>query len=332
MQANTKSKGFMFKWLLVGDMHAVLDELKACLAIIDACISICRERKLDTVVFLGDQHDSHAILNLEVINFWYESFQKLKKAGLRVIVIPGNHDYPGDIKSTFSSMSIYKHDCVVVEKLSEIDGVTFVPYYFDHEKFVEDLKDVENTIICHQTFDGSRYDNGFYAKGGIDQKRLRSKTIISGHIHTPSIIGNVEYIGAPRWRNANDCDSIRHLCIFDTKTLEREYIPTDKYVAPIKRIHVDESNFEEAQKQILSSSYVNYVATVTGDSVFCQQASKALSGKCKIKTVVKKERQTTLKESEGMSVSVKKHLESYQTKRCDKATFMEYAQKAMSGL
>ncbi len=320
----------MNNWLLVGDMHAVVDELEQCQAIIDGCVKICEKEAIKTVVFLGDQHDTHAIVNLQVVAFWYRAFKQLREAGLRVIAIPGNHDYPGDIKSTFSSMSMYVHDCEVVEEIKEIDGVTFVPYFFDHDRFVEELKDVNGTIICHQTFDGSRYDNGFYAKGGIDQNLLSSPNIISGHIHTPAKIGKVEYIGAPRWRNANDCDSIRHLCIYNIRTNARKYISTESLVTPIKRIFINESNLQEMKTKISNDSTIKYVATISGNPAFCQSASKDLAGLCKIKTVTERTKTTQIKESEGLSFSIEKHLKSYEPQRCELKEFQDYAKKVLN--
>jgi hypothetical protein len=45
---------------------------------------------------------------------------------------------------------------------------------------------MRHEVVCHATFNGARYENGFYAKEALDPDAVPQKRIISGHIHTPA--------------------------------------------------------------------------------------------------------------------------------------------------
>ena len=72
-----------------------------------------------------------------------------------------------------------------------------------------------NTVVCHQTFAGSDYGNGFYAKDGINPDLIPQKKIIGGHIHSGQEFGKVFYVGSPRWRTLTDANQDRAIWLIE---------------------------------------------------------------------------------------------------------------------
>lgn len=207
----------MLRYLLVGDPHATVEELDDCEGLIDCIVDVFKtEDHIDAVVLLGDLHHNHAIVHVDVMAFWRRALYRLLETVSRVIIIRGNHDAPTSGSTAHALMSYAEiPGVVVVDRPMVLDGIAFVPYTADREAFVAACKDLDvgkpppRTLICHQTFDGSRYENGFYAGDGIDPALVPQARVISGHIHAPQSFGKVWYPGAPRWRTVSDANTER---------------------------------------------------------------------------------------------------------------------------
>lgn len=225
------------KLLFVGDPHVVPGELDDCRALIELVASKAREHDA-TVVLLGDQHHTHSVLRLEVMDFWRWALPRLvgNRVGSNpaVIMLRGNHDCNPDPAVPGSALDAYRDisGLLVVDDFPrELDGVLFVPWCKEEDTFfsmVGSGRDT-HTVVCHQTFDGSLLENGFPARDGFDLSKVPQKLVISGHIHTPQIIGKCVYVGAPRWRTRSDANVDRHIVLAenDGKELKLlEKIPT----------------------------------------------------------------------------------------------------------
>jgi len=71
--------------------------------------------------------------------------------------------------------------------------------------------------LCHQTFDGAKFSEGFYTTDGIDSSLIKTDLIISGHIHIEQRWANVYYPGT------QDTTPERFL------TLEQKALEVDSY-------------------------------------------------------------------------------------------------------
>jgi len=189
--------------LFVGDVHATPSELPDCQRLLNYVYETARTHR-PTVVFLGDQYNTHEVMRVEVLNFWKQNFRKFKDENLNVICLLGNHDYAGPGRMEHA-MVAHEEQVVVIDRPLEAAGILFVPYMDDKQAFVGHCKKSSSkTVICHETFAGSRFENGFYAPDGVNPDDIPQKLIISGHIHTPQSFGKVRYVGAPRWRTTAD--------------------------------------------------------------------------------------------------------------------------------
>lgn len=200
--------------LYVGDPHVTPEELTDCRRLLDFIVRLARDEKVNEVCFLGDQHHTHAVLRLEVVGFWLEAFATLERElpGVDVVCVVGNHDMPGDSSSVLNAMMCYGGTkIIVIDRPTVRHGVLHMPYYADREAFVSDCNKFPSVgaLVCHQTFDGSKYENGFPASDGVDPEALPQFDILSGHIHTQQTISlgrgrKVWYPGTPRWRIKSD--------------------------------------------------------------------------------------------------------------------------------
>jgi len=181
--------------LLVGDVHATPEELEDCQRLIDHVVAVARLRRVGAVVFMGDLYNTHNVMRVEVLAFWRRAFKTLNDAGLDVYVLVGNHDYAGEGLQIHALMA-HEEQVTVVDRPMVLGhaGVLMLPYFSDRQAFVEachveiqlDGRRVEGgSVLCHQTFEGSKYENGFYAPDGVEPNLLPQKYVISGHIHTP---------------------------------------------------------------------------------------------------------------------------------------------------
>lgn len=199
--------------LFVGDIHATPEELGDCEVLMNFVEEIAEREEVDEVCFMGDQHHTHNIIRAEVMAFYRARFKAWRQRRWLTRALVGNHDYAGE-GHPVHAMMIYEDIINVVDRPLLVSGRLYLPYYADREKFVVDAQ-AGHTLICHQTFEGSMYENGFYAQDGVDPARLPQKHIISGHIHTPQGFDRVKYIGAPRWRSRDDANIDRYIMLYE---------------------------------------------------------------------------------------------------------------------
>jgi hypothetical protein len=204
--------------LYVGDPHATVAELPDMEALVGLIGRVVEREAVDGIVFLGDQYHHHGILHLEVIDFWMRTIKRLAR-DTRLYLMVGNHDKAGNGRSDIHSLMIHEGqgpNVKVIDRPSyfqDIPGTVLIPHMDSAEDFLAACEAHKHlpTVVCHQTFAGSQYENGFYAKDGINPDLVPQETILSGHIHRPQRNGKVWYVGAPRWRTSADADTERRL-------------------------------------------------------------------------------------------------------------------------
>jgi DNA repair exonuclease SbcCD nuclease subunit len=211
----------MSRYLFVGDPHVTPDDLndaKALAFLINATLDAnVLENHIDGLILAGDLYHTHAIIHAEVQFFWWAFFESLRKRILDVIVLKGNHDAPGVEGSLATALIAHVEQATVVAWRPTVkNNILFCPYTSATQlvKWSEQYPECE-TLVCHQTFDGSVYENGFFAGDGVDPNLIKQKGIVSGHIHTPQEFGKVWYPGAPRWRTMSDANVDRAIWILD---------------------------------------------------------------------------------------------------------------------
>lgn len=280
----------MIRLLLVGDPHITADELEDGQHLIDGVYDTAADEDVDAIVFMGDQFHNHSIVHVDVLAFWQRSLRRLAKE-FPVCLLVGNHDMSSNASSNTTVMSVFEDmENVFLFRNGEQwggnrDAVTFINYCHSEEEFARATKG--SVVLCHQTFNGAQYDNGFYAKDGFDLKLVEGSQVFSGHIHTPQIIGNVTYIGSPRWRTVSDAGVNKGIVVLDVENgvaKVHKVVPTDQWCRRIVQI-VDK---ETAPSETTMNPAWSYVVDIIGSKAFVQGRMARWAG-ARVRTFVQEE-------------------------------------------
>lgn len=275
----------MSKILFVGDPHIQVSNLEEATKLMNFIKNKGQELDAKNLVIAGDLFHTHAIIRMEVLNFWKEWINYFSNNFQYVWILVGNHDMAGD-KQKEHKMSaldpfkdLYTNVKIVNTPTVSIDGYGFMPYYSNNEDFISDAKSLYDAgikkLFCHQTFDGSKYDNGFYAPDGIDQNLLPNfEEIISGHIHKEQKIGKVFYPGTPKWDTMSDANEDKGIWFFDGSWKK---IRTAEVCTPIYKFVVKEG--EEIPN--LNNNAKNIIE-LQGSSRWIKKSSVLIGNRAKI--------------------------------------------------
>lgn len=234
------------KILRIGDPHIRpqnLAESENLLHFIHEKITTIRP---DRVEILGDLFHTHAIIRIEVFDFWDRWLHELSLRAKEVVVLVGNHDMTGDYNSKLNALKFFDPlygNVTIVNRPLSIGIYGYLPYIHSKDEFVKEAQKLydegNRVLVCHQEFDGSQFENGFFSPHGVNPDDIPFKTIISGHIHREQIIagGKVDYPGTPKWDSANDANEKKGIWLYehdDSGTVISRYlISTSEVVTPI---------------------------------------------------------------------------------------------------
>ncbi len=304
----------MSRYLFVGDPHAEPHDLPDARALADF-IWRCAKRTGATVLIAGDLYHTHAIIHAEVQYFWWGFLEELRHDKIKSVLIKGNHDAPGTHGSLATPLLTHYDQAVVVSPGPLVqDNILFCPYtdgktlVLWSEKFPEC-----GTLVCHQTFDGSRYENGFFAGDGVDPNLIKQKRIISGHIHTPQEFGKVWYPGAPRWRTLSDANIDRAIWLleFDDNGHLVKRTPFDTG-DDCRRIH----HFVDTPATpvvVTPNPKDEYRVDLHGPQAWIDERLPYYQGWAKVRATRTDGRtEVVVKESEGVGVALEKYVDAYQ--------------------
>lgn len=309
----------MQKVLVVGDVHAVAEELDDCESLLHYIIDICIGQDIGEVWFSGDQHHNHNVIDLKVVNWWMSAIYRMKNNGIDPVFLVGNHDQssPG---SGLHAMSIYEDiPLVTVVSLPTIrHGVLMIPYVHNEDSFRALCQQYANTptVFCHQTFNGSVYENGIYAKDGFDPDAIPQELVISGHIHTGQRFGKVWYVGSPRWRTLSDANVIRSLWeihIDDNGTVQESISYS---TAEVCRQIIHREDTEEHPVELLLDPRHQWRIDILGTPEWCEARKTAFQiAGARVRTFpTQVSTKGMVRESDGIENAFQSFLKLYQPK------------------
>lgn len=312
----------MHRVLYIGDPHARPDCLDEMQKLIEFIVKVAQTEDVMHVVFLGDQFHTHSVIHLSVLAFWQRAFSGVAAAiPGKVFALVGNHDMSGRQGDTNNALMLFdsKHVTVVDKPVVAPWGALMVPYYADHSEFVRVCNEYSKhkLLICHQTFDGSTYENGFYAKDGIDPNLIPQTWIISGHIHTPQKVADhrIWYPGSPRWQTVSDANVDRAIWIVDH--VEDDIIgsstralSTAGVCRPIYAL-VD----REDEPVQLPTGEADIIVDVFGSEAYVRGRAEELEAAgVRVRQFPTSTRVMKVKESDGLPTSFKKFIDQHQPK------------------
>ncbi|QAY01234.1 endonuclease subunit [Aeromonas phage Aswh_1] len=230
------------KFIMCGDLH--LGEGKDSqyvqniqLDFINQMCEYADKNRISVMIQSGDWFDVRAGVTQETLRFMRESVRpNLETVFDKIHVLVGNHDMhfknqvmPNSVHENFFSDPLFKvynepttislgsilFDIIPWECKSNKDQI---------RKFISESN--SEYSIGHWELMGFDFYSGIPSMGGEDKDFLSGyKIAFSGHYHTASKKGNVQYLGSPYTLTMNDCNDIRGFYVFDTDTEEVEFIP-----------------------------------------------------------------------------------------------------------
>jgi DNA repair exonuclease SbcCD nuclease subunit len=190
-----------------------------------------KQKKINAIFHLGDFFDTRSAISHKVI--WTAKWfvEQLEQRDLIMHILVGNHDIPNKSDNNYDATStLLKSDNVVVhDKNGKVSHFGFVPWV--NKNNMEDfISYVEKTtakyLFGHFDFLGAKFNKyDQISTHGIDPIIVKKfDKVFSGHFHTKSTIGNIEYLGSPfeyTWADWNDPKGFH---VFDDVTGELEFI------------------------------------------------------------------------------------------------------------
>jgi hypothetical protein len=139
----------------------------------------------------------------------------------------------------------------IIAEPTKIGPFAYMPYIHDNKEFISEANLLAEKgatfLVSHNTYEGSKYDNGMYAPDGVDSDLLHSGfvSLLSGHVHTKQTFGRVIYPGTARWASASDANKPKGISVFthaehDGSILSEEFVSTETVCVPIVRLEYRE--------------------------------------------------------------------------------------------
>lgn len=195
-----------------------------------------KEKKIDTIIHLGDCFDRRKYVNFDSLKSCREYFfDKARDAGITIHMIVGNHDTyyknTNDVNSPDLLLSEYKnvHCYKEIEEL-EFDGlkILMLPWICtdNYNQSIQAIKETEARVcFAHLELAGFQMWKGQEAHDGFDPALFKQFDLVcSGHFHHRHGKDNIYYLGNPYQMFWNDYGDERGFHIFHTNSLECEFI------------------------------------------------------------------------------------------------------------
>lgn len=280
----------MLTVLRVGDPHVKINNLseseKLMQFVLDTAISL----SVDRIELLGDLFHTHAIVRIEVMEFWLKWLRLLSEK-FHTVVLVGNHDQVGDYESKQHALSAFKllntSKLIIVDEPIQFGKIAYVPYIHHEEDFLKaanSLSDTAKVLVCHGTFQGSVFENGFYAPEGFDLDKVNYPLVISGHIHKRQRFGKCIYPGTGKWDTNSDANEEKGLWLVthddNGAILSEKFLDTSKVCTPIYSIE-----WKEGEEQpVIPAGRVTL--ELIGTSEWIKKQKEKLKGKCGLKAKI----------------------------------------------
>jgi len=188
------------------------------------------ENDIKNIIHLGDYYDVRKNINIRILEHNNRVFlDKLDEYGITMHIIPGNHDVyfkstntPNSLDELLghrSSVKIYNSPEVI-----DFGGyeVALIPWinnenYHDTMEFIKNLK--SPFVGGHFEFNGFEMMKGILNTHGMTTELFeRFEHVVSGHFHTKSQQGNVQYFGSQMEFTWADYNDPKYFHILDTET------------------------------------------------------------------------------------------------------------------
>lgn len=202
----------------------------------DVFFPTLEKQKIKHVIHLGDVFDVRRNIDFWSLNWAKQNiFDTLETMGITCDLMVGNHDafYKNTLEinslecllQEYSNLRVYSQPTEV-----EVDGtkLVYLPWICpdnegDTVKLLEETS--AKVVLGHLELEGFRTNPSYVCNHGRKTDEFdKFDLVMSGHFHTKSKKGNIQYLGNSYQMYWNDYADKRGFHIFDTDTLKLTYI------------------------------------------------------------------------------------------------------------
>ena len=221
------------------------------------------EHQIKTVIHLGDIFDRRKYINFQILASCKKYFfEEMKKRGIDMMIIPGNHDTyyknTNEINSLELLLKEYDNIQIINEPCQQVVAgriITFSPWICDQnfDKSLEVLKLPSDFCIGHFEIAGFNMNLGVKNEEGMSREMLSHfPSVFTGHFHHRSAEDNIYYLGSPyefTWADHNDP---RGFHIFETSNYELTFIQNPNkifhkiYYDDTKEMNLDATQYKKS--------------------------------------------------------------------------------------
>ena len=332
------------KILYSGDPHAKLSSLDTFQKYLALMLRLQKEKAPELVVIGGDLFDGHAIIRSEIMNEWANY---LSASPIKHVLLVGNHDQISPGAPIHAMAALKKIAFSVADIPIQIRDMLFVPYFHNQKDFAERMATIrefnnegaepKDILFCHQSFDGSKYDNGFYVPDGFGLDTVNQfKLVVCGHIHSEQEFANVWYPGSPYSMSFADVGADKSVWMIDTETMSRERIPTNlpKYLSVTLSVHevlpfLEKASAEDHYRLIVQGSRAEITA-LAGEKAY-QEYRKTLKLSLQPNYTDQAAKEAKISDKITPEDMVKTYIEKVMVTELDKDRLLELSNKLLKG-
>jgi len=247
--------------------------------------------------------------------------REISATGCKFLYLLGNHETTGVYGSAINALQVLDGDPVLcVTKPVVWNDFVLMPYFDRAEDFVKVARSFsQKRMICHQSFNGAQFQEGFYDPNGVDPDDVPQQSIVSGHIHLPQRLGTkIWYPGAPRWKTLSDANVERaiYICEYDSSQVgpvNTVTIPTDTHCRAIYALE-DRPGAAMVMPEIpLGAPEPRIHIDVYGSPDHIRGRMTELDGSgYRIRTFPDQVKKIRARESDGIGAAMKKYVDAYE--------------------
>lgn len=178
----------------------------------------------DVLLHLGDMFDSRQTINIKVLNFAQEIFEKIAKI-IPVHIIVGNHDIYQKRSNNINSLTIFKwtknihvytEPCILKSNTHK-NKIVLLPWEDDPNIQKENIINAaSNYAFCHTDIQNIKFNKKVLIEKGIPAEIYKNyKGVYTGHIHYTQKYSNIRVIGSPYEITRSDSGNQKGIWMID---------------------------------------------------------------------------------------------------------------------
>ena len=229
-----------------------------------------KEHNIKQIVHLGDYYDNRKAINIKCLNHNRKHFlEPLRDLGIRMDIIPGNHDtYYKDTNTPNSLkelLGFFINEVAIIEKPTVLEyeslRLALLPWIAkdNEEESLNFIRNCKADILAgHLELYGFEMMRGIKSDHGMKSDTFsRFEMVLSGHYHTKNCRDNIYYLGSQMEFFWSDCNDKKFFHILDTET--RELTPVHNPHTLFKKIVYKDTKYDYNKVPNFSGHFVKVV-------------------------------------------------------------------------